>query len=88
VGLPFDQQTRGSQQAQDTVERGSMCPCYLRQILTCARIVFQEVSDPELSYNVDTLGHLEALDQLLQHKLRREIIRGYVVPPLACGHFS
>jgi hypothetical protein len=37
----------------------------LRQFLAPTGAVFQKVRDPELGRDVDALGHLEALDQLL-----------------------
>ena len=51
-----------------------------RQVLEALRAIFQKVRDAEFGCDVDTLGHLEALDQLLQDERRRGIVCGHVVP--------
>jgi hypothetical protein len=82
VGLPLGQEIDGGEQAQDAVERGGMGARDLRQFLARARAVFEQVSDAEFGRDVDALGHLKALDELLQHELRWEIVRGHCCSPL------
>jgi hypothetical protein len=63
-----------------------MRTCGLRQFLAAARAVFEQVCDAELGGDIDALGHLKALDQLLLHELRQVIVCGHVVPLLYHWH--
>ena len=58
----------------------------LRQLLARARTIFQPIRDAEFGRDIYALGHLKALDQILQDELRREIVGGHVVPLLSFVH--
>jgi hypothetical protein len=54
----------------------------LRKFFATPGAVLEQVCDPKLGRDIDTLGHLETPDELLQNELRRNIIRGHGCSPL------
>jgi len=57
VGILFGQESNGSKQAEDAVKRGRMRARSFRQFLATMGAVLEQVRDPELGRDVDTLGN-------------------------------